>query len=810
MISNFSKFVFFLLMVCSISAFSQTLVIQDNSDKLPLEYVNVICEKLDFVSYTDSKGRIDISSLKGADSIIIHFVGYKDICLSFDSLASGAFKIGLEAEHLAMEEVVITASRWQENSEDATLKVTSITPRKIEMQNPQTSADVIGLSGEVFIQKSQMGGGSPMIRGFAANRVLLAVDGVRMNNAIFRSGNLQNIISIDPFSISQAEVIFGPGSTLFGSDAIGGVMNFHTIKPIFSNDTSLYTDANTILRFSSASNEYTPHLDFAIGGRKLASVTSISYSNFGDLKMGKNGPDSYLREDFVESSFSGDTIIKNEDPLIQKGSGYRQINLLQKLSYKLNSYTDITLGINYSNTSDIPRYDRLSQRDNNDALSFASWSYGPQRWMMNSLTANFDKKTSVYDNMKVILAYQYFEESRESRRLFNSIGNSNQENVDAYSANIDFRKRMNPIMEFFYGGEFIYNSISSSASQFSIVPGDTTSDLNGNSTRYPNGSNWSSAGIYLSAKSELTENLSMQTGIRYNQIILNADFDSSVYLVPIQNISLSTSALTGSLGFNYKPEKDLIFTLNFSTGFRAPNIDDIAKVFDSEPGAVVIPNPDLNSEYAYSADIGMKKAIDKALFFKANAFYTLLDNAMVRRNFTINGQDTLVYQGEPSRVQAIQNAASATVYGFQMGMDINFTSFITLELKYNWQKGEEELDDGTISTLRHVSPQFGSLQLSYKKSRFEAIAYLIYNGEISHNNLAITERDKPQLYAKDQLGRPYSPSWYTANLKLGYRINERLSCRFGVENITDQRYRPYSSGIAAAGRNFIASIKIGL
>ena len=109
----------------------------------------------------------------------------------------------------------------------------------VQFQNPQTTADLLSNSGEVFIQKSQQGGGSPMIRGFATNRVLIAVDEVRMNNAIFRSGNLQNVISIDPFAVENTEVLFGPGSVIYGSDAIGGVMSFTTLAPKFSDSSKV-------------------------------------------------------------------------------------------------------------------------------------------------------------------------------------------------------------------------------------------------------------------------------------------------------------------------------------------------------------------------------------------------------------------------------------------------------------------------------------------------------------------------------------------------------------------------------------------
>lgn len=797
----------FLLFSLSISQlWAQTLIISDDFDKQALEYVSVIAPQFEFIGYSDAKGRVDISSINGADSIIIHFVGYKDLHLSFDSLDSLDFRIEMSAKHLALEEIVVSASRWQENASDVSMKVTGIPQRKIAIQNPQTSADIVGLSGEVYIQKSQQGGGSPMIRGFAANRVLIAVDGIRMNNAIFRSGNLQNIINIDPFSISQAEVIFGPGSTLFGSDAIGGVMNFHTIQPLYSKDTSTFKDANSLIRYSSASNENTAHLDFRMGSKAFASATSFSFSRFGDLEMGSRGPDFYLRNDYIQESFAEDRIIENSNPEKQIGTGYSQYNLMQKIGFKPNEKMDLTYAFQYSGTSDIPRYDRLTQRDENDTLVYARWDYGPQNWMLHSLTANLNKKTSFYDDFRAILAFQRFEESRETRRFRSGIGTVNAEAVNAYSANLDFKKQADAKNEFFYGLEMLYNSIASEASIYRRDPNDSSSIAN--STRYPDGSNWLSAGAYLSVKSEIMDNLILHGGLRFNQIVLNADFDSANFLVPVRTINLNTSAITGSAGLNYKLEEDLILTLNLSSGFRAPNIDDIAKVFDSEPGAVLVPNPDLKSEYAYSADIGFRKYFEDAFFFKANAFYTLLENAMVRRDYVFNGQDSLLFQGELSRVQAIQNAASAYVYGFQIGMDINFTSWLTLELKYNWQKGQEELDDGSTSSMRHVAPEFGAAQINFKRAKFEALASLIYNGEIVYNDLAVSERAKENLYTKDALGRPFSSSWITLNLKTGYHVSDHTSIRFGIENITDQRYRPYSSGIAAAGRNFIGSLAV--
>ncbi|GAI86873.1 unnamed protein product, partial [marine sediment metagenome] len=225
-------------------------------------------------------------------------------------------------------------NKWEQNKSEIPNKIKSIFESDIQFHNPQTAADLIGSSNEVFIQKSQMGGGSPMIRGFAANSVLLVIDGIRMNNAIYRSGNLHNVISIDPNIIESSEIIFGPGSVVYGSDALGGVMDFHTKKPILSASNKFSISANALTRYSSANNEKTGHLDFNLGWDKWAYLTSITYSEFGDLRMGSLENPDYKRLEYAVNIEGNDTVIANEDPDIQKITGYNQINLMHKIRFR--------------------------------------------------------------------------------------------------------------------------------------------------------------------------------------------------------------------------------------------------------------------------------------------------------------------------------------------------------------------------------------------------------------------------------------------------------------------------------------------
>jgi hemoglobin/transferrin/lactoferrin receptor protein len=257
----------------------------------------------------------------------------------------------------------------------------------------------------------------------------------------------------------------------------------------------------------------------------------------------------------------------------------------------------------------------------------------------------------------------------------------------------------------------------------------------------------------------------------------------------------------------YRPSKDWVISANGATAFRSPNVDDIGKVFDSEPGSVVVPNPKLKAEYAWSGDIGIAKVFGNVLKIDLTGYYTLLDHALVRRDFTLNGQDSILYAGELSQVQAIQNAAVAHVYGVQAGVKVNLPAGFEFSTDFNVQKGEEELDNGSTSPSRHAAPWFGVSKLSFAARNLHLLFTAVYSGEKKFGDLPEEEQGKTEIYATDPNGNPYSPGWYTLNFNAMYRFTDHLTVSAGLENLTDQRYRPYSSGIAGAGRNFVLSVK---
>lgn len=797
------KLFFVTVFFISIVASAQQIEVLDADSGEYISNVAIFNKDKTKIALTDLDGRFDGAIFAPKEQLIVRHIGYEEFKITKQQIERQGQKVFLVMKAQELDEVVMSVSKWEQQRKDIPNRIISLDAKSIAFTAPQTAADLLESSGKVFVQKSQLGGGSPMIRGFATNRLLLSVDGVRMNNAIFRGGNIQNVISIDPFTIKNTEIIFGPGSVIYGSDAIGGVMNFYTKKPILSQNNDFLVQGNTNYRFSSANLENTVHADVNVGKKRWASLTSISYNSFQDLRMGSHGPDSYLRNSFVRTIAGEDELVRNESPQKQVSTGYDQINLMQKLLFKPNTKWDLNLGAYYSETSDYSRYDRLIRpSQDGQGLRSAEWYYGPQKWFMGNAQIQNNGDGKIYDGLKLGLAYQHFEESRGDRDFQDNILNTTMEKVDAVNVNIDLENKKIGNFRLYYGSEYIYNKVGSNGMNINIENDERTDTA----SRYPDGSTWQSLAGYVNGEFKAKPNFTLMSGLRYSHVWVDATFEKQFFDFPFETANISTGALTGSVGFSWFPKANLQVTLNGSTGFRAPNIDDVGKIFDSEPGSVVVPNPDLEPEYAYNAEIGVQRNIDNKVILKGTAYYTYLVDALVRRDFSYNGVSEIEYAGELSNVQAIQNAAMAYVYGFEFGLDAYLNEQWSLSSNLTITEGIEEEEDGTETPARHAAPTFGDFHVVWKNQSVKTDLFLNYNGEITNSNLAISEMSKDFIYAIDENGNPYAPSWYTLNFRSQYDISPLLKVSVSLENITDQRYRTYSSGIVAPGRNFILGL----
>jgi len=702
-----------------------------------------------------------------------------------------------------LDEVIVSVNKWEQKLNEVPNKVTRMGQVQILRNNPQTAADLLGQSGTVFIQKSQLGGGSPMIRGFATNRVLLVLDGVRLNNAIYRSGNLQNVISIDPLGIAEAEVIFGPGSLIYGSDAIGGVMDFHTLPARLSATGKTFFSGSAQTRYASANQERTLHADLNVGGKRWSFLTSATFSKFGDLRMGKQGgDDSYLRPEFIERINNTDSIIRNADPRRQRFSGYEQLNLLQKLRFRPTENIDLYYTFHYARTGTAPRYDRLIQY-RQGRLRFAEWNYGPMILNMHQLQLLHSRRNTMYDDLRFTAALQDYTESRIDRPFRSNNRTIQEERVQALVFNADATRHLGR-GQLFYGAEWVHNRVGSTGLRSDIRNGQSIATA----SRYPDASTWSTGGFYASYKLNPDPRLTLTGGLRYSINQVQASFDTGFVRFPYREARLQKNALTGNLGLVFRPREGWQINAVGSSGYRMPNIDDLGKLFENAPGLVNVPNPSLKPEYAWNLETGLVHHKANRYRIELNLFYTWLDDAITRRPFTFNGQDSILFEGTRSRVEALQNVARATVYGIQASAEIFFARNLSAQTHANFTRGRETDDRNDVQVpLRHAAPFFGSTFVRYRKQPWFIELGAHYNSAVRAADLPPSEQAKPEIYAKDAEGRPWSPGWYTLHLKGSWQLKKHLLLTAGWENITNRRYRPYSSGIVAAGSNLIISLR---
>ena len=719
------------------------------------------------------------------------------LCLT----ANGVYVFGQsDTTKKALPDVVVFANKFPALSKNIVQKVDFITDKNAINQQANTG-DILTQSGQVFVQKSQSGGGSPVIRGFEASRVLLMVDGVRLNNAIFRGGHLQNIITIDNMILDRVEVIYGPSSTLYGSDALGGVVNMFTKKPILTSTTNWKTNANLIQRYASGQNENRTHLDVNIANNKWAYLTSFTYGRFGDMRQGANRsstyPDFGKRSFYVVREAGADMVKVNEDVNVQKLSGYQQTDLLQKVLYKPNENSEHLLNIQISNSSNINRYDRLTETSK--ALPvYSEWYYGPQIRNLISYKYTATKLPGYFSDLMVTSSFQDIEESRISRKYNTTSKDFRFERVNVLGVNADLlHKQSNG--EIHLGAESYTNFVRSTAERLNIA----TNALSRITTRYSDGpTKMSYNALYLQQTKQLDAHWVLNDGIRFNLVQLDARFaDTTLMHFPFNKAIQNNTAVTGNLGVAYNGENGYRATAGLSSGFRSPNVDDLTKVFDTKTGYVVVPNKDLKPEYTYNAEINLSHTGNIASW-GASVFYTWFNNAIVVSKYNWNGQDNIIYQNVLSAVYAPQNQASAKLYGFNLNGKIKLFYNTQLQGTYTYTKGT--YNNGTISMpLDHIPPTYGRVGLKKGADKFNVEGYVLFNGwkHISDYNL---NGEDNELYATPD----GMPSWMTVNFSSYYTPNKKLSLGLQIENIADKNYRYFASGISAVGRNFIVSCRL--
>ena len=798
-------------------SYAQNCVVVDKDSEFPIPNVQVRNEDNSKSVVSDKNGILDLSDFKDMELLTFTHVSYVEFELLKKQIRKNFTTVYLQFKSELLNEVFLSATKGKEKRTRIAEQVAIYSSKEIQNSIPQTSADMLANIPGVKVQKTQFGGGSPVLRGMEANRILLVIDGVRMNNAIYRKGHLQNSITIAPSLLEKTEVIFGPSSVIYGSDALGGVIHYYTRKLETSEKPNVNTEF--LSRYGTINNEFMIQAGVELQMKKFASFTSISHSRFGDLRMGENRNHGFTdwglqyRYSNNTDKFYNPEAVVNSNPNKQRNVGFDQTDFLQKIYIPFKDKNNIVFNLQYSTSTDINRFDKLTEL-NEGKLKYAEWYYGPQNRFLFSTQFNLDLDKKWLNNGAITLAFQNIEESRINRK-FDSFNRSSQfENVKVYSLNGDFSTNLNQKVNrnFGYGFEFAFNDVNSTSKGEVIdVDGNDIigiSDTYTVQTRYPDGgSSYLSSAIYADYRQDLTKKSTLNTGIRLTNTILQAKWIDETYItLPDNDISLKNTAVTLTAGYVFKPNQNWQVNGVLSSGFRSPNIDDIGKIREKR-GDVTVPNVDLQPEFAYNFEAGLLKYFkDKNYYLGFTAYYTLLDNYIVRAPFILNGNSTIIYDGEELNVVANVNKETAYIVGGTVSFKGNISNTINAKASVTYTKGKAY---DTEEPLSSIPPVFANFELNYVKNRLETGLNFVFNGRKELEDYNISEgidniEETPYIISDQQYYG--SPSWQTVNYYARFKTSKNIDLLFNIDNIFDQHYKEFASAISAPGRNFSFTI----
>lgn len=739
----------------------------------PIPDVHVEIPKLNLGDNSDSEGHFNLTKVpNGKHKVTFSHISFETKTLRNLKVQGGKNlgKITLEPKIFELEEFVVTATRNKKRTVDVSVPLNIVEQEVIQKRNAKTSAEALREETGVFVQKTNHGGGSAILRGLSSNQILLLVDGIKLNNSTYRLGNHQYLTTVDNNSIQRIEVVRGPTSVLYGSDALGGTINLLTQKPsLLTKDSEFQFSGKVNGRFASADQEKTTRGQFSIFNNKFAFQSGFSYKNYGDLKRGSFSGDSKL-----ETSTNG----KKQSP-----TGFDAIDFDGKLIYQFTESQSIVLAHQTSRQFDVPRYDKYESGSN------VLWIYKPQNRYLTYLNYENSLQSKFVKFLKASVSYQIQEEGRETQKTVTS----EIEKEKDQTKTLGFTLQLNSNYEnnfFTYGFDFYKDKVQSEAKNYSAENVFLSQAERG---RFPDGSDYKSLGVYLQDEIRFTEKFTTILGTRYSffDTKFTIPFDSSATL-NLGTVEQDFQSLTGSVGFNFQTAKNIFLNANVGQAFRAPNLSDLTKLGESKGNTYEVPNTELEPEKMLSFDAGFKTNFSK---FRSDfsVFYAKVTDLIGSADATFNGSPTI---DDSIKVKSKQNIGNAYLTGVESSFKYFFEGKTNLYGNLTYTYGQNTTLDEPVGG---VPPMFGLLGFNWENENFSVDSFARF----------ATKQDRLSEDDKDDTRIPEggTPSWYTLNLRLGKKFGEHFYGQFSVENIFDYNYREHGSGVNGSGRNFILSFE---
>lgn len=737
-----SILLFFVLSIFTLTAQSMEGMILDKNTQKPITESHIIINNTDVGCSSDLNGHFEINVKKG-DTLWVSHLGYESTYFIADN-QNMEIVIYLNPSVVMLNAVQVSITKTSLPISLQPVSISYLSQENIQENLSRSMAEAMTSTAGVWMQKTNHGGGSPFIRGLTGNYTLLLVDGIRMNNSTFRYGPNQYFNTISPFSVDAVEVLRGAGSTLYGSDAIGGTININTISPSFEKNKMISGSVGGQLM--SHGMEKTAHVELGGNKKNLAYILTGNIRKFGDLYAGKG--------------------LGYERP-----SGYPEKDFLFKGLWQISDHKKMTINYQWLRQDSVPRYDKVAQ---------SGYKYYNFTLQQRQLTyARFEQEwvNSSIKKFQLTASFQQSNEERDTRKNDSPINKNERDDVSTFGLNASLNMSLFKKVESVFGGDFYYDKIGSSRKLENVETGEEDVFSRG---LYPDGSSSFTTAFYntnLYTKKRWT----FQLGWRYNYTS-NTTKDAQ-----FGDLGLATSSLIGNGSINYQLNKNS-FYIAVNSGFRVPNVNDISSLGDFDFG-VEVPPSNLKPEKSTNYELGYKLA---SLPFSLNiaGFYTQITNLISRTPTTYNG-DTHI---NGNKVYTKVNDGEAYVAGIEMDLEEKIATnfFLIGNIAYTYGKNISKNEP-----FRRIPPLFGGLSLRYNKKPY----YVTLQASAAGKQDRLSGGDIDDHRISDG----GTPAWVIVNCKAGYQW-KMVALKLAFNNILNEAYRSHGSGVDGLGRHFVGSV----
>jgi hemoglobin/transferrin/lactoferrin receptor protein len=655
-----------------------------------------------------------------------------------------------ESDATCLDTVQVTATKRPESTLHIPAATTIVGGERLRESAPQTPMDA--LHGEIgtFVQQTTPGQGVVIVRGLKGSEVLHLVDGFRLNNAIFRNAPNQYIALVDGQSLDRIEVVRGPSSTLYGGDAMGGVVQMLTPELTFDGD------------------------DWRWGGRLRAIAASADDSLIGraEVKGGREGMGVSLG---VTSQEVND--VRSGDGRTRPFTGFTQRSADFKWQATIAPGHALMLSLQSSEQPRTPRHDALVPGFGQSTPENAVFFFEPQQRRFAQMRWRIDRPNRMFDTAELRFGRQRVVDDRRLRDTGSSNLDRERNRDTTTGVSGQFGKDIGDGHHLSYGFEHYRDEVASSKTRVDV----DTGALSVRVPRFPDGSRMHGWAVYV-GDDWRKGRFDLNYGARYSR------FDISIPAIgTTPGVSLTPDDLTGNVGLAFELSDDVRLVANLGRGFRAPNIFDLG-VFGPRPGnRFSAPNPNLKPEYVNSIDAGLK--------FGGETF----SGELIAFRSSYRDKITSVLTGNlvngAVEVQN-RNVTRLDLRGIEAGARYRIeASDMELYATATWTRGDEDTGNGTMPADR-IPPLFGKVGARWQlreKLGFEA--YGLYAG--GQKRLSARDLVDPRINPDGTAG------WATLNARIAWRASERFDLALRAENLGDRHYREHGSGLDEPGRNVI-------